>query len=97
MSFRKKINFKEIQNCPVCLKKVSEGITMKGYEKYLPFVCNECFRDFFSDTKKLEERNISVDFRPADIKPDEYRLPYIVTSQVKREMFIWFCINIASY
>lgn len=89
MSFVKKITFSKPSYCKVCRKKVTEGIVMNGYEEYMNFVCNDCFKKYFRDTSKIEKSGISVGLRPADIHKNEYRMHYIVSSKIIKDILIW--------
>ena len=93
MKFKKKIVFKDPQYCRVCRKKVHEGKTLGGYEKFLNFVCNDCFEKYFSYTSKLEESEIKTGLRPADIYSNEYRIHYITVSQIIRDMAVWLAVS----
>ncbi|GEM_PF-5240230 len=97
MNFKKKIVMKQPEYCKVCRRKVSEGKLMNGYEQYLAFVCNDCFRNYFKYTAKIEESDIAVGLRPSDIHDDEYRLHSVIVSQVIRDMAMWLIVSLVIF
>ena len=97
MKFKKRTVFKEPQYCRVCRKKVYEGKTLGGYEKFLSFVCNDCFEKYFAYTSKLEESEIAVGLRPSDIYFNEYRIHYITASQIVRDMAVWLAVSFLTF
>ena len=96
MAFKKKVTFTEPKYCQVCRKKVSKGKSLSGYEEYLPFVCDDCCKTYFNEVSSLESGNPRVEFRPADIRKNEYRVPCMSLYLIIRDTIIWLLIGLFS-
>jgi len=92
VGFVRKVLFDEPVYCDVCRKKITEGKLMNKYEKYLPYLCSECFERYFKTTARLEKQSIAVDLRPCDVRKDEYRMHFKTGYSIVHEMIVWLVI-----
>lgn len=84
--------FTENQICGVCNKEISRGKVLPDYP--MNAVCDDCFQRYFTKAAKAEKQGFLTYFRPADVKPDYYRMRDVFFSQQLFEILAWLFIGV---